>query len=253
MAMIRLSLSIALVLALFGCEPPRPYRPAYPRNDIPSEPQNPPPPAYPPLPQESVRQPLPREPRIGEQDLKSKTQPTPRGSTEPGQQAKRGEVPSTPEPLSPLPPQAPLPDDSSLLAKITPGVTPQRAASLRLTDEGRKFLDAGEPAKALARLERTIVIDSTNAYGYFYLAKAHYQLGRYRESLNFLGVAESRLSGEPFWLSELYALRGDDYRALGQPQRAEESYLQALKLNSGNRAASDGLARLQVESPSASR
>jgi tetratricopeptide (TPR) repeat protein len=150
-------------------------------------------------------------------------------------------------------PPPPLPDDSSLLAKITPGVSAQRAASLRLTDEGSKLLDAGEPAKALARLERTIVIDASNAYGYFYLAKAHYRLGRHAESLNFLGVAESRLSTEPFWLAEVHALRGDNYRAQGEAQRAESSYQEALRLNSGNRTAADGLARLRVEPASVSR
>ena len=156
-------------------------------------------------------------------------------------------------PESALPPPPPLADDSSLLAKITPGVTPQRAASLRLTDEGSKLLEAGEAEKALNRLERTIVIDSTNPYGYFYLAKAHHRLGRYRESLNFLVVAEPRLSGEPFWLSEVHALRGENYRALGQLQRAAESYAEALRVNSGNRTAADALLQLRVETPSASR
>ena len=144
----------------------------------------------------------------------------------------------------------PLPDDSSLVAKITAAGTPQRAASLRLTEEGRKLLDAGDAAKALTRLEKTIAIDSTNPYGYFYLAKAQNRLGRYKESLNFLEVAESRLSGEPFWLAEVHALRGDNYRALGQPQRAETSYVQSLRLNSGNRTAADALLRLQADAPS---
>ena len=144
----------------------------------------------------------------------------------------------------------PLPDDSSLVAKITAAGTPQRAASLRLTEEGRKLLDAGDTARALTRLEKTIAIDSTNPYGYFYLAKAQNRLGRYKESLNFLEVAESRLSGEPFWLAEVHALRGDNYRALGQPQRAETSYVQSLRLNSGNRTAADALLRLQADAPS---
>jgi tetratricopeptide (TPR) repeat protein len=141
----------------------------------------------------------------------------------------------------------PLPDDSSLIAKITPGVTPQRAASLRLTEEGRKLLDAGDTNKALTRLERTIAIDSTNPYGYFFLAKAQNRLGRYQESLNFLDVAESRLNGEPFWMAEVHALRGENYRALGQPQRAETSYVQSLRLNSGNRTAADALLRMQAD------
>jgi len=146
-----------------------------------------------------------------------------------------------------LPP--PLPDDSSLLAKITPSTPAQRAASLRLTDEGRKILEAGDPGKALARLEKTIIIDSTNPYGYFYLAKAQYRMGRFRESLNFLDIAESRLGNEPFWLAEIHALRGDNYRALGQLQRAEASYNQALRLNSGNRAAAEALTRTPTEAP----
>ncbi len=147
----------------------------------------------------------------------------------------------------------PLPDDSSLLAKITPGISPQRVASLRLTEEGRKLLDAGDPAKALTRLEKTIVIDSTNPYGYFYLAKAQNRLRQYKESLNFLDVAESRLSGEPFWLAEVQALRGENYRALGMTEKAEASYAQALRLNSGNRTATEALSHLHSEGQPASR
>ena len=93
----------------------------------------------------------------------------------------------------------------------------------------------------------------SNPYGYFYLAKAQYRLGRYGESLNFLAVAESRLSAEPFWLAEVHALRGENYRAQGHLQRAESSYQQALRLNSGNRTANDALARLHVEPAPASR
>ena len=102
-------------------------------------------------------------------------------------------------------------------------------------------------------MEKTIVIDSTNAYGYFYLAKAQYRLGRYKESLNFLDVAESRLNKEPFWLAEVHALRGENYRALGMMQQAEASYAQALRLNSGNRIAVEAMSRLQGEDQPASR
>jgi tetratricopeptide (TPR) repeat protein len=102
-------------------------------------------------------------------------------------------------------------------------------------------------------LEETIVIDSTNAYGYFYLAKTQNRLGRYRESLSFLEVAESRFSDEPFWLAEVHALRGENFRALGMLDKAEASYAQALQLNSGNRTANDALAKLQGQSPATSR
>jgi hypothetical protein len=218
-----------------------------PRSPQTTAPIPPPPPAP-----EVARNPVPQESKIREQDIRSKPSPTippAKETIEPGRQASLGGS-RTPDSTVFQPTTPPLPDDSSLVAKITAGVTPQRAASLRLTEEGRKLLDAGDAARALTRLEKTIVIDSTNPYGYFYLAKAQNRLGRYKESLNFLEVAESRLNGEPFWLAEVHALRGDNYSALGQPQRAESSYVQSLRLNSGNRAAADALLRLQADAPS---
>ena len=145
------------------------------------------------------------------------------------------------------PPQAapPLPDDSSLIAKITPQTPARRAASLRLTEEGRKLLEAGQYKKALARLEKTIAIDSTNLYGYYYLAKVHYHLSRYQESLNFLDVAESLISKESYWLAEVLALKGENFRALGQRDQADSSYTRALRLNPGNRIAGEGLGILR--------
>ncbi len=245
------AIGVALLLMCAACEPPRPYRIVLPppSNPVlptppPAPPPLPPPPPPPPAPVESPRKPLPQEPNIREQDLKDK----PPIERSPSKDTKQSvSLPNTAEIPPALETPPPLPDDSSLLAKITPGVTPQRAASLRLTEEGKKLLDSGDPAKAVTRLEKTIVIDSTNPYGYFYLAKAQYQLGRYRESLNFLNIAESRLANEPFWLAEVHALRGENYRALGQLQTAEASYQQAVRLNSGNRTALDGLLRLKTD------
>lgn len=232
---------------LSSCAPQPTYRVAVPPATNPRPPSTP---VAPPVP-EPAPQNLPSEAKIREQDIRSKTPPAPltKGAKEPTRQASVTE-PRGSESSPALPP--PLADDSSLLAKITPGTSAQRAASLRLTEEGRRILEAGDPARSLTRLEKTIVIDSTNPYGYFYLAKAQHRLGRHKESLNFLDVAESRLGAEPFWLAEIHALRGENYRAQGQPQRAEASYNQALRLNSGNRAATDGLARMQGD-PSAAQ
>jgi hypothetical protein len=239
----------ALCVTLYGCAPQPTYRTPVPLASsarLPSAPLTPPPGP------DVSSQSLPPEVKIRERDIRAKAPASPpavKASKEPTRQASvtesRGGAESTPA-LTP-----PLADDSSLLAKITSGTSPQRAASLRLTEEGRKILDAGDPARALSRLEKTIVIDSTNPYGYFYLAKAQYRMGRYQDSLNYLDVAESRLGSEPFWASEIHALRGENLRAQSQLQRAEASYNHALRLNSGNRTATDGLARLQGEPQSA--
>jgi len=246
----------AIALAVgWSCAPQRPYRTPLPPSGatapstgITRPPQLPSTEA----PGETSRKPLPPESKIREQDIRA-TPSSPAGPKdvkEAGKQASINEPRSSSE-MTPVSP--PLADDSSLLAKIVPGITPQRAASLRLTEEGRKLLDAGDPAKALTRLERTIVIDSTNGYGYFYLAKAQHRLGHHQESLNLLEVAQSRLGAEAFWMSELHALRGENYRALGQMQKAESSYHQSLRLNSGNRTASDALARIAGDTPALSK
>ncbi len=214
----------------------------------PGDSQLPPAPEPPPV-LETTRKLLPPDSQIKEQDLPTKGAstglilkdwPLPPSTTEKS---------ARPE----LPPPGPLPDDSSLLAKITPGTSPQRAVALRLTEEGRKLLEAGDASRALARLERSIAIDSSNGYAYYYLARAHHKLGRQKESLNFLDVAEARLAGEPFWLAEVHALRGENFRALGMNDRAEASFNKALSINSGNRTASEAMTRVPNDPAAGSR
>lgn len=232
----KISAGIALLISVGvaqSCAPRPIYRAPLPISRTPD------PAPAPPLPpgQESIRTPFPEDPKIKEQNLPTKGTSTTRVLKE---------TPAAPAGIPAQPGQPPpLPDDSSLLAKITPGIPPQRAASLRLTEEGRKLIDAGASAKGLQRLEQSIAIDSTNPYGYFYLAKAHHKLGRYRESLNFLDIAESRLAGEPYWLAEVHALMGENFRALGMMERAEASFSRALSINSGNRTAAEAISRPQ--------
>lgn len=142
---------------------------------------------------------------------------------------------------------SPRPDEPSLIAKITPETSPRRAASLRLTEEGKRLLESREYGKALERLEKTMAIDSTNPYSYYYLARAHYHLTRYRESFNFLDVAESLLSEEPYWLAQVFALKGKNFQALGSFERADASYVHALKLDPSNQAAFTAMTRIRVE------
>lgn len=236
-----LPLSFSTLIWLQGCAPLR-TRPA----PLPQAPPASSPPAPPvvlsPQPQEAPTRPSVEESRIKEENLREK-RPAP-------QVKSKVPVPRPSPEREVLPPPA---EDSSLIAKITPGTTPRRAASLRLTEEGRRLLDAGDYAKALSRLEKTIAIDSTNPYGYYYLAKAHYHMGRYRESLNFLDVAESLVGREPYWLAEVFALKGENFRALGFAERANSSYAQALRLNPNNRVAVEGAERAREEAPSNQR
>lgn len=236
------------ILAVQSCAPQRPYRKPVP--GVVAKPQ--PTPAPMPSPQTSLpdaepSRSIPPDPKIREQDLKTNEKVRPSITTS------KETPPSVAPPEIFAPAKPPVADDSSLLAKIIPGTPPQRAASLRLSEEARKLIDSGEYAKALSRLERAIALDSTNAYGHFLLAKTQFGLRRYKDSLNFLEVAESRLGGEPFWLSEVYALEGENYRALGMAERAEESYAKALAINPDNRTAAEALSPKQSQTQPAQR
>jgi len=241
-----LALVVMIVLAQ-SCAPRPPYRPSMP----PPPPAELPPATRSPLPYESEKNPIARDAKIREQDLKTSAKLTPPAATPPLASKPSQQENGMPEPQAP--PAPILEDDSSLLAKITPSTPPARAASLRLVEDGKRLLDGRDYPRALNRLEKSIAIDSTNAYGYFYIAKAHFLVGRYKESLNFLDVAESRLSAEPFWLAEVHALRGENFRALGMAERAEQSYAKALTINAGNRTASEAMSRRQPESQPAQR
>lgn len=131
------------------------------------------------------------------------------------------------------------------LARITEKTAPQRAASLKLVEEGREFLAAGEYKEALGAFERSIAVDATNPYSHYFVARAHLFLGNYQVSANFLDVAESLLGWHKLWLSEIYVLKGRNAMAMGFWGRADTNYLNALRFDPYNRFAFEKLANIQ--------
>ena len=61
--------------------------------------------------------------------------------------------------------------DKPLTELIQPETSPQRAASLRLTEEGKAYLQSGNLIKASEALEKAITIDTSNPYAYYYFAR----------------------------------------------------------------------------------
>ncbi|HEY2922150.1 MAG TPA: hypothetical protein VGK77_24480 [Candidatus Binatia bacterium] len=104
----------------------------------------------------------------------------------------------------------------SLLAGISPNTTSRSAAALRLAERGRTLMQNREYQKAISFLEKALSLDAS-PFIYYYLASAHYHLGNGQGSLNFLEVAESRLSGQPEWMGEIAALRS----AVSAPQATQ--------------------------------
>ncbi|MCH6546020.1 MAG: hypothetical protein IH796_08460, partial [Deltaproteobacteria bacterium] len=93
---------------------------------------------------------------------------------------------------------------------------------------------------------------SNNPYVYFYLAKVHFNLAHYRQSVDFLDVAEARLDSQPYWMAEVLSLKGENFQAMGLLKEANHSYAESLRLNPKNQQAAVGLNRVRraMEIPS---
>ena len=117
------------------------------------------------------------------------------------------------------------------LAPVSGAGLPRRRASMKLVQQGRLLLRNERYKAALGTFEQAVGIDATNPYSHFFIARAHYLLGNYRESLSFLEVSESKLAADARWLAEVHVLRGRNATASGFHGRADKNYVRALSLN----------------------
>ncbi|MBI2989134.1 MAG: tetratricopeptide repeat protein [Deltaproteobacteria bacterium] len=122
---------------------------------------------------------------------------------------------------------------------------------MRLTEEGRELLKNDDYDKGLSKLEKALAIDSTNPYAYYYLAQAHHLLTHYTESLNFLEVTEGRFTQEPSWQARVLVFKGENFRALGLLEKADENYAGALKLDPTHPVALERMIHISGEPPAA--
>ena len=72
-------------------------------------------------------------------------------------------------------------------------------ASLKLTDQGRRYVDAGDADRAIRVLEQAISLNSNNGQNYYYLSEAWLLKGFAAEARQFNGLAESHLTGDKDW------------------------------------------------------
>ncbi|MBI5182596.1 MAG: tetratricopeptide repeat protein [Nitrospirae bacterium] len=135
--------------------------------------------------------------------------------------------------------------DKPLTELIQPETSPQKAASLRLTEEGRAYLQSGNLTKASEALEKAIAIDASNPYAYYYFASLRSKKGEHKQSLGLLAKAEILFKDNPFYLSNVYSLMGRNHESLFQYNDAKKRYEQALRLNSENTEAKEGMERLK--------
>lgn len=77
--------------------------------------------------------------------------------------------------------------------------SPRVLASLKLTDQGRRLVEAGQTDKAIRVLEQAISLNPNNGQNYYYLSEAWLMKGFAAEARQFNGLAESHLAGDKDW------------------------------------------------------
>ncbi|MEE4262727.1 MAG: hypothetical protein V2I56_08530 [Desulfobacteraceae bacterium] len=79
------------------------------------------------------------------------------------------------------------------------GPSPRALASLKLTDQGRRHIEAGESDRAIRVLEQAINLDPGNGQNYYYLSEAWLIKGFAAEARQFNRLAQSHLAGDNDW------------------------------------------------------
>ncbi len=77
--------------------------------------------------------------------------------------------------------------------------SPRALASLKLTDQGRRLIDAGEADNAIRVLEQAISLNPTNGQNYYYLSESWLMKGFTSKAREFNYLAESHLKGDQDW------------------------------------------------------
>ncbi|MGD2037660.1 MAG: tetratricopeptide repeat protein [Desulfobacterales bacterium] len=85
-------------------------------------------------------------------------------------------------------------------AEETAKENPRVAASLQLTDQGRRLLEEQQPDKAIRILEQAVSLHPTNGRNYYYLAEAWLMKGSAAQAKEFNLLAEIHLKEDREWM-----------------------------------------------------
>jgi tetratricopeptide (TPR) repeat protein len=85
--------------------------------------------------------------------------------------------------------------------------SPRAIASLQLTDQGRLFLQAGDPDRAIRMYEQALNLDPANGQNYYYLSEAWLMKGNIAQAAEFNRLAAMYLEGEPEWMDRVVRQR----------------------------------------------
>ena len=91
-------------------------------------------------------------------------------------------------------------DDQIAADENAAAENPRAVASLQLTEQGRRLVEAREPDRAIRVLEQAVSLHPTNGRNYYYLAEAWLMKGFADQAKEFNQLAEIHLKEDRQWM-----------------------------------------------------
>ena len=96
--------------------------------------------------------------------------------------------------------EVPAEAEEPVTVEETTKENPRVAASLQLTDQGRRLLEDRQPDKAISILEQAVSLHPTNGRNYYYLSEAWLMKGSATPAREFNLLAEIHLKEDHEWM-----------------------------------------------------
>lgn len=122
---------------------------------------------------------------------------------------------SAPPESAPPPEQAPGPAVQDRVPEPRQE-TPRTVASLRLTEQARSFLEAGNPDQAIRTLERAMNLNPSNGENFYYLSEAWMMKRNLRQAEEFNRLAALYLKKDARWIARVAEQAERIKRAVGR-------------------------------------
>ena len=99
--------------------------------------------------------------------------------------------------------QPPPPAAQQVEPELSQEPDPRTLASLQLTEQGRRLVEAGKSDQAIRVLEQAISLNPDNGENYYYLAEAWLLKGVMSEAKKFNQLAEIHLKDNSQWIQRV--------------------------------------------------
>ena len=96
--------------------------------------------------------------------------------------------------------EEPAEAEESVTVEAAAKENPRVAASLQLTDQGRRLLEGRHPDNAIWVLEQAVSLHPTNGQNYYYLSEAWLMKGSAAQAKEFNQLAEIHLKDDHQWM-----------------------------------------------------